>query len=295
VNRDWPNQETGLYVSWSSITSAMHFAAYLGAKNIILVGHDCGEIDGQSWVKDYGYETGNPSEMAEAKQRNYAFENQSIAVKQRLKELYKCNIYSLNPFINYNLEGVTLPRQEQYQLNMKNNSIFWENTNIATEDEFNDFLQTFTNEQLVSSNKAERENKLDPPEFSDLYFLYKTTRESHAVSILEFGSGYSTLIFAIALYQNYLQFGQDYLKKCTHPNAFELLTIDASPYFLKTSIERIPEEIQKFVIPHSSKVELFEFGGAGGQIANRWIDLPNFSPDLIYIDGPDPEQITTED
>jgi hypothetical protein len=172
--------------------------------------------------------------------------------------------------------------------------LFWHNTDIATEQQFNDFLNSFTNDELVSASKAQRENQLDPPEFSDLYFLYKTTRESYAVSILEFGSGYSTLIFAIALYQNYLQFGQEYLKKCTHPNAFQLLTVDASPYFLETSIKRIPEEIQKFVIAHSSEVELFEFGGAGGQIANRWTDLPNFSPDLIYIDGPDPEQIPTE-
>jgi hypothetical protein len=172
--------------------------------------------------------------------------------------------------------------------------LFWHNTDIATEQQFNDFLNSFTNDELVSASKAQRENQLDPPEFSDLYFLYKTTRESYAVSILEFGSGYSTLIFAIALYQNYLQFGQEYLKKCTHPNAFQLLTLDASPYFLETSIKRIPEEIQKFVTSHSSEVELFEFGGAGGQIANRWTDLPNFSPDLIYIDGPDPEQIPTE-
>jgi hypothetical protein len=107
VDRDWPDQEAGLYVSWSSITSAMHFAAYLGAKNIILVGHDCGELDGQTWVKNYGYEFGNQSDMAEAKQRNYAFEVQSIAVKQKLKNLYECDIYSLNPFINYNLEGIS--------------------------------------------------------------------------------------------------------------------------------------------------------------------------------------------
>jgi len=172
--------------------------------------------------------------------------------------------------------------------------LFWHNTDIATEQQFNDFLNSFTNNELVSASKSQRENKLDPPEFSDLYFLYKTTRESYAVSILEFGSGYSTLIFAIALYQNYLQFGQEYLKKCIHPNAFQLLTVDASPYFLETSIKRIPEEVQKFVTAHSSEVELFEFGGAGGQIANRWTDLPNFSPDLIYIDGPDPEQIPTE-
>jgi hypothetical protein len=177
---------------------------------------------------------------------------------------------------------------------MKSNLMFWQNKNLATEQEFNDFLNHFAKNELISTNKTERETLLDPPEFNDLYFLYKTTRESHAVSILEFGSGYSTLIFAIALYQNYLHFGQEYLKKCTHPNSFQLLTVDASPYFLETSIKRIPEEIQKFVTAHSSQVELFEFGGAGGQIVNRWIDLPNFSPDLIYIDGPDPEQIPTE-
>lgn len=107
VNRDWPEEDTGLYVSWSSITSAMHFAAYVGAKNIILVGHDCGELNNETWVKNYGYETNNQIDVNEAKQRNYAFENQSINVKQKLKQLYKCNIYSLNPFINYNLEGVT--------------------------------------------------------------------------------------------------------------------------------------------------------------------------------------------
>ena len=142
---------------------------------------------------------------------------------------------------------------------MKNNLPFWENKDIATEQQFNDFVQTFTNEQLVSNNNTERENKLDPPEFSDLYFLYKTTRESYAVSILEFGSGYSTFILAIALYQNYLQFGQQYLKKCTHPNPFQLLTIDGSSYFLETSIKRIPKEIQKFVIGHNSQVELFVY------------------------------------
>jgi hypothetical protein len=96
------------------------------------------------------------------------------------------------------------------------------------------------------------------------------------------------------LYQNYLEFGKEYLDKCIHPNAFQLLTVDGSEYFLNKSIKRIPEKIQRFVKGHYSEVELFEFNGAGGQIVNRWTDLPNFTPDLIYIDGPDPEQIHTK-
>jgi hypothetical protein len=103
---DWPLEGDSLYVSWSSITSAMHFAAYLGAKNIIMVAHDCGELDDKSWVDGYVYDTWDKIKVEEAKERNKQFEIQSIAVKGKLKELYGCNVYSLNPFINYNLEGV---------------------------------------------------------------------------------------------------------------------------------------------------------------------------------------------
>ena len=106
VVSDWPLEDGSLYVSWSSITSAMHFAAYLGAKNIIMVAHDCGELDDKSWVDGYVYDTWDKTKVEEAKERNKQFEIQSIAVKGKLKQLYGCNVYSLNPFINYNLEGV---------------------------------------------------------------------------------------------------------------------------------------------------------------------------------------------
>jgi hypothetical protein len=172
--------------------------------------------------------------------------------------------------------------------------MFLDSKEIATEQQFNEFLQDLMNDEKVEFEKTERENFLDPAEFNDLFFLYKKTRESYAVSVLEFGSGYSTLVFAIALYQNYLEFGKEYLDKCIHPNAFQLLTVDGSEYFLNKSIKRIPKKIQRFVKGHYSEVELFEFNGAGGQIVNRWTDLPNFTPDLIYIDGPDPEQIHTK-
>jgi hypothetical protein len=106
VVADWPLEDGSLYVSWSSITSAMHFGAYLGAKNIIMVAHDCGELDDKSWVDGYVYDTWDETKVEEAKERNKKFEIQSIAVKGKLKQLYGCNVYSLNPFINYNLEGV---------------------------------------------------------------------------------------------------------------------------------------------------------------------------------------------
>ena len=104
---EWLLDEDALFVSWSSITSAMHLAAYLGAKNIIMVAHDCGELNDKSWVDGYVVYDWSEDSIAGAKERNIKFEKQSVAVKKKLIELYGCNVYSLNPFINYNLEGVS--------------------------------------------------------------------------------------------------------------------------------------------------------------------------------------------
>jgi hypothetical protein len=169
--------------------------------------------------------------------------------------------------------------------------MFWNKSNLVNYEVLGKFISQLSIQYISDESLIQRQNILDPPEINDLYFLYKMTRESMAVSVMEFGSGYSTLIFAIALHQNRLAFGDRYLNDCVHPNPFKILTVDASDKFLELSIERIPEELRYLIYPHVSEVELFEFGGPGGQIANRFTDLPNFTPDLIYIDGPDPEQV----
>jgi hypothetical protein len=168
--------------------------------------------------------------------------------------------------------------------------LFWDKPDLIDINYFQKFVSQLSSEVVWDKKLIQRESLLDPPEIDDLYFLYKTTRESMAVSIMEFGSGYSTLIFAIALHQNRIEFGSKYLETCVHPNPFKILTVDASSHFLEYSVKRIPMELRYLLVPHVSETELFEFGGPGGQIANRWINLPNFTPDLIYIDGPDPEQ-----
>jgi hypothetical protein len=91
-----------IIVSFSTITSAMHLAAYMGAANIILVGHDCGTIDGQ--VNFDGY----PESLSKSEvfYRDFLsrIEPQTRMVKAKLIEAYGCRIYSLNPWINFGLE-----------------------------------------------------------------------------------------------------------------------------------------------------------------------------------------------
>lgn len=96
-----------LVVSYSTITSAMHLAAYMGAKNIILVGHDCGLLNEKSVFDGY-YRDMSVSPWKSID--DYAswlsqIEAQTIAVRDRLKEVYNCTVVSLNPFVNFGLEG----------------------------------------------------------------------------------------------------------------------------------------------------------------------------------------------
>jgi hypothetical protein len=83
----------------SSIHGAIHLAAHLGAKNIVLVGADCGLIDDEVNVSEYPI----PTEIYSLRVWN----EHTQVLKRWLGEKYGVRVYSLNPFINLNLEGHT--------------------------------------------------------------------------------------------------------------------------------------------------------------------------------------------
>lgn len=96
-----------IVVSFSTITSAMHIAAYMGARNIILVGHDCGMIDGHLTMSGYYKSIKDTpwSDWSQYKNWLKVIEAQTIVVKEQLKLKYGVNTVSLNPFVSLNLEG----------------------------------------------------------------------------------------------------------------------------------------------------------------------------------------------
>ena len=104
---DYSNIKNKLIVSKSTLTTGMHLAAHMGAKNIILVSHDCGLLNNQSNFSNYydGISDTPWKNWEEYKKWLSEIESQTINVKKKLQSEYKCNILSLNPFINYNLEG----------------------------------------------------------------------------------------------------------------------------------------------------------------------------------------------
>ena len=105
----FPTKDDQLLVSYSTITTAIHLAAYMGAKNVILVGHDCGTIDGQANFS--GYHTNETYRIAHsAGEKGYVewlkgIEKHTVQVKEWLRKKYGCNVLSLNPFVSLGLEG----------------------------------------------------------------------------------------------------------------------------------------------------------------------------------------------
>ena len=92
----------GLIVGSTSMHGAMHLAAHMGAANIIMVGADCGMIDGK--FNQEGYTSGN-LETSDPAFWLDRWETHLRQVKAYLCDRYEVNIYSLNPFLNMNLEG----------------------------------------------------------------------------------------------------------------------------------------------------------------------------------------------
>ena len=81
----------------SSLHGAMHLAAHLGASHIMLVGADCGQIDGADRVNNYHAQGGHTLWQL--------YDDHHQLMKQYLERRYPVKVHSLNPFINLNLEG----------------------------------------------------------------------------------------------------------------------------------------------------------------------------------------------
>jgi len=94
-----PPRPDSLVYGSSSVHGAMHLAALLGAAFIVLVGADCGLIDDQVNLDEYPYPTQDESFNV--------WNAHTILLKRWLRDVYGVEIYSLNPFINLNLEGHT--------------------------------------------------------------------------------------------------------------------------------------------------------------------------------------------
>jgi len=96
TENDFPDE--GLVVSYSTITSALHLAAIMGARHIVTVGADCGWFDEVSTVE--GHE-----DTFETPEFPLHFDIQNRIVAQELRKRFGCSVSSMLPFVTPNMEG----------------------------------------------------------------------------------------------------------------------------------------------------------------------------------------------
>lgn len=107
-----------------------------------------------------------------------------------------------------------------------------------------------------------------PPEYTDLWFLYRIARKRRPGIILEFGSGCSTLILAQALKENGSGF---------------LYSLDSSPYWTEINNGCIPPILKQFCeIRYSPVIE----ESYNGTPVFKYADVPDVIPNFVYLDGP---------
>ena len=126
------------------------------------------------------------------------------------------------------------------------------------------------------------------PEIDDLYFLHKTITERKVSTVLEFGIGYSTVIMANALNHN-----KKYKKQIKEiiprkKNLFQIHSVDSSKKYLS---------IWKPIFKHFYKDIIFSYQSdcnlnlINNVIVSNYKKIPNIIPDLIYLDGPELEEV----
>tara|TARA_B100001173_G_scaffold306915_1_gene314570 strand:- start:95 stop:889 length:795 start_codon:yes stop_codon:yes gene_type:complete len=116
------------------------------------------------------------------------------------------------------------------------------------------------------------------PEFIDLKNIFQLITSRKPKCILEFGVGFSTICICLALREN-------------EKNGFsgELYTVDAEKSWLKNTEDKLPQELKKYVTFNYSTCSVSE---VNNQLVSIYDNLPNISPNFIYLDGPSPESVS---
>lgn len=128
-----------------------------------------------------------------------------------------------------------------------------------------------------------------PPDVEDLVRLHKLIRKRKSFTVLEFGTGFSTLVIADALRKNKEDWDALVKKpKIRNRFMFHCFTVDTSEKWISISRERIPSVLTDYITFHFSEVVAGTFNG---QLCHYYERLPDIVADFIYLDGPDPKAV----
>ena len=152
-----------------------------------------------------------------------------------------------------------------------------------------DFLKNSISNNLSKSLKKQLypwNNKTYPPEIMDLYRLHEFIILNKRLTILEFGSGWSSLVLAHALMINQKKY-KTVNKKIRKSNLFELHILENERKYLNITKKRnikILGSFNKKIYYHFSNCKMAFYNN---RFCTEYSKLPLINPDFIYLDGPD--------
>jgi hypothetical protein len=105
------------------------------------------------------------------------------------------------------------------------------------------------------------------PNWSDLWFLYSLVRKRKPKTLLEFGSGWSSVVLAAAVRDN---------------GAGKLWSVETDQHWADVTEKAFPESLRSIVTVVRSEALPEDRDVAGWLHAN----VPDIDPDFLYLDGP---------
>ncbi|MEW9797570.1 hypothetical protein [Alteromonas sp. CYL-A6] len=127
------------------------------------------------------------------------------------------------------------------------------------------------------------EEKPFEPEYDDLCRLHYLVLSRKCVNIMEFGSGFSTVVMAHAvklLHQHFEGFARAHFRA---NQFFHVYSVEEEQRFLEITNQRLSSRFSPFATVNRSSVEMITHDN---RIATIYRSLPDISPDFIYLDGP---------
>ena len=142
----------------------------------------------------------------------------------------------------------------------------------------------------IKPSKELKQKKIIKPKLKELYRLYQFVELNKRTTILEFGSGWSSLIFNISL-NNLKKKYENKISNLRRKNPFELFILENKKKYLnitKKKIKKYNDENNLKKIPKThycfsdTEMTLFQ-----DRISTQYKKMPLCNPDFIYLDGPD--------
>ena len=146
----------------------------------------------------------------------------------------------------------------------------------------------FLNNSSINEIKKKKDHRYDlkvhKPEIIDLYRIYKFITLNKRINVLEYGTGYSSLVIAKALNENKRRYLKN-IKDLRFEKKFFLSIIDNEKKFINISKKRIKQKakLKNFKFFYSEN-HMTTFNG---KLCSQYVNHPTLNPDFIYLDGPD--------